>query len=338
MEFLKIDGSYGEGGGQILRSALALGCVTKKPILIENIRKNRKSPGLRPAHLAAVRLLARTCDAKVEGAYVGSTALKFTPRESINTKLQEDIGTAGSISLVLQALIPAVSLAGSKLELTIRGGTDVPWSPTANYTKHVLREAYSRIGINYTMDVKKRGYYPRGGGIVELTVEPAKKTRPIFLTQRLEKNAEILCTFSKLPQKQISNSVKLAEEILRKNGFCAQSKIVEEGAIDRGASILVYNYDSKSIVGTDELYSVDFGKKVAENFVAALGVDTNLADMLVTPLSVTEGLSIFTVRNISKHLQTNLYVTSKITGARYGVGKIEGGFEIRIEGLQAGIK
>jgi RNA 3'-terminal phosphate cyclase (ATP) len=163
VEILKIDGSFGEGGGQILRSATTLSCITKIPIQIENIRSNRKVPGLREQHLTAIKLLAKICNAKVEGLQIGSTSLKFIPNETQNMQLQENVGTAGSIPLILQAVIPAVSLTKKKLTLSITGGTDVPWSPTANYTKHVLSEVYSRIGINFSMKIQKRGYYPKGG-------------------------------------------------------------------------------------------------------------------------------------------------------------------------------
>ncbi|MEM3065463.1 MAG: RNA 3'-terminal phosphate cyclase [Candidatus Nitrosotenuis sp.] len=340
METLKIDGSFGEGGGQILRSALTLSCITKKPIQIENIRYNRKPPGLKPSHLATVRLLAKICKAQVEGMNVGSTSLKFLPGKIEDVRLKENVGTAGSIPLILQALIPAVSLANKHLELSITGGTDVPWSPTSNYTKFVLGEAYSRIGIDFAIDIKKRGYYPKGGGLVELTVKPAQKTKPISLTKRNQRNAKILCNYSKLPQTKIAESLDTVRSTLEKNQFAAQTEITQQDAPNSGASVLIYSFDSGSIVGADELfdYKAEFGKHAAANFVSSLAVDVNLSDMLVTPLSLTKGLSTFTVQRISKHLETNLYITSKITGCKYGVGKIEGGFEVRIEGSDTGIQ
>ena len=158
MDLLKIDGSYGEGGGQILRSAVTLSCISKTPIQLENIRSNRRVPGLRPQHLTAIKLLGKICNAEIQGLNVGSKSIKFIPNNLENKILTEDIGTAGSISLILQALIPAVSISKKSLELEIIGGTDVPWSPTSNYTKYVLGEAYSRIGINFSMDITKRGY------------------------------------------------------------------------------------------------------------------------------------------------------------------------------------
>ena len=174
MEPIRIDGGQGEGGGQIIRSAVTLSAITGRPVDIENIRKNRKNPGLRPQHLLGVKILSKICQARVEGLFVNSTSLKFFPSQGLNLDLQEDIGTAGSIPLILQVLIPAVSLMKNSLKLSIIGGTDVPWSPTSNYTKYVLTEALSRIGINFTSEIKRRGYYPRGGGLVETQIQEAR--------------------------------------------------------------------------------------------------------------------------------------------------------------------
>ncbi len=333
MDVLKIDGSFGEGGGQILRSAITLSCITRRPIQIDNIRNNRKVPGLRTQHLTVVQLLAKICDAKVEGLHAGSTSIRFFPNEVKNLQLKERVGTAASISLILQALIPAVSLAGKKLELSISGGTDVPWSPTTNYTKHVLAEAYSRIGIDFSLKIQRRGYYPRGGGLVDITVYPCREPHPLVLTKRTEKNAKLVCTWSGLDSDKILQSVENAKNILQRNDFFTQVQTVKEEALDRGASILVFGHDLSSINGADELFGEEFGKKSTTTFMEnTLGVDSNLSDMIVTPLSLTKERSVFTVKQLTKHLETNLYITSKITGSRYGIGKIEGGFEVRIEG------
>lgn len=334
MDVLKIDGSFGEGGGQILRSALTLSCITKTPIQIENIRHNRKTPGLKPGHLTAVKILAKICNAQVEGLQIGSTTIKFFPNEIHDMRLKENVGTAGSISLILQAIIPVVSLAKRKLELSITGGTDVPWSPTTNYTRYVLAEAYSRIGIDFSLDVKKRGYYPKGGGLVDLRVGPCQKINPLTTSKRIGKNAKIVCSYSNLEVNQISSYVEHIKDTLEKKEISTQIEISRENALDSGASVLVFSHDSSSIIGADELQEkkTEFGVKSASKFIDSLGVDSNLSDMLVTPLSLTKELSIFTVRDISKHLETNLYITSKITGCKYGIGKIDGGFEVRIQG------
>ena len=115
MDFIKINGEYGEGGGQIIRSAIVLSCITKQPIHLENIRKKRKVPGLRPQHLTAIKILKKVANAKVTGAEIGSTELKFIPGTIENLKLVEDVGTAGSISLILQVLIPVVAISQKNL-------------------------------------------------------------------------------------------------------------------------------------------------------------------------------------------------------------------------------
>lgn len=339
MDPLKIDGSHGEGGGQILRTALTLSCVTKRPIQIENIRHNRKVPGLRPSHLSTIKILGKICNAQMEGASVGSTSIRFAPGEIQDTKLTENVGTAGSISLILQAIIPAVSLAGKKLDLHITGGTDVPWSPTCNYTKHVLSEAYSRIGINYTMNIKKRGYYPKGGGQVELAIQPCQKIIPITLSKRTTRNAKILCSYSDVDVSIYINSI---ERALQQKEFLVESHTTSETALNSGASVLIWSSDLGSVTGSDDLFDPknksEFGKTATNSFIGCdLGVDTNLSDMIILPLAMTKELSIFTVKEITKHLETNLYITSKITGCKYGVGKIDGGYEVRIQASEASI-
>lgn len=335
MQLLEIDGSFGEGGGQILRSAATLSCITQTPIRVKNIRSNRKVPGLRPSHLAAVKILAKMCSAQVDGLAVGSTTVEFRPKQIEDVFLEENVGTAGSIPLIMQAIIP-LAVSGKKIEISITGGTDVPWSPTANYTKYVLAEAYSRIGISFTMKIQRRGYYPKGGGLVHLTVSPCSELAPTHLTKRTEKKAKIVCCYTDMDN-MISDSIDGAKKLLENNGFATSVEKSEEKANNPGASMLVFSHDPGSIVGADELLEPknksDFGKKSALEFANSdMGVDTNLSDMLVTPLSLCKELSVFTVPSISKHLETNLYITSKLTGCKYGIGKIDGGYEIRLQG------
>jgi RNA 3'-terminal phosphate cyclase (ATP) len=334
MDFIKIDGEFGEGGGQIIRTAITLSCITKQPIIIENIRKNRKIPGLKAQHITAIKILQKICDAKVEGAKMGSTNLKFIPGDVKSCNLIEDIGTAGSISLVLQVLIP-VAVCQKKLNLIIKGGTDTLWSPTIDYTQYVLREAYSRMGINFSIKLIKRGYYPKGGGEVNLDVLPSN-VKSISLNQRKTKNIKLICSFSNLPNELIKKLVEEIRKKLTEKKFIVETQINEENAIDSGASLLIFSDDEESIIGIDsifdkktERFNLDLESFTENN----LGVDERLADMLVLPASLTNEMTIFRVNNISKHLETNLFVTSKITGCKYGIGKLSDGFEVRIEGV-----
>ena len=335
MEFLKIDGEFGEGGGQIVRTAITLSCITKKPVNLENIRKNRKIPGLKPQHITAIKILQKICDATVKGNFIGSTNLKFIPGNVKEIKLKENVGTAGSISLILQVLIPVSAICQKKLELNIIGGTDVLWSPTIDYTRYILREAYSRLGIIFSIKLIKRGYYPKGGGEIKLEVLPSK-VKAISLIQRKTKKLKIFCSFSKLPEEKVNQQIfRIKSKLIEKN-FVIESIVRKEEGVDSGSSVVVFSIDDNSIIGIDSIYDKKTGKfnldldKIIKN---NLGVDENLVDMLVLPASLTNEMTIFRVPKISKHLETNLFVTSKITGCKYGIGKVKDGFEVRIKGV-----
>ena len=335
MDFLKINGGYGEGGGQIIRSAIALSCITKQPIHLENIRKNRKVSGLRPQHLTAITILQKIANAEVIGAEIGSTELKFIPGNIESLELVEDVGTAGSISLILQVLIPVVAISQKKIDLTIKGGTDVLWSPSIDYTQHVLKDAYSKMGIEFSVELSKRGYYPKGGGEINLQVYPSNIKSMSFL-KRKTNNVKLICTFSKLPVEIIENQIEEIEKKLTKENFIVETEIKNQEAIDSGASLLIYSIDEHSVIGIDALFDKKtqrFDVDVDKFIKNPLGVDENLADMIIVPASLGQKKTTFQVREITKHLETNLFVTSKIIGCKYGIGRINGGFEVIVEGI-----
>mgnify|MGYP000459918821 CR=1 FL=1 len=269
------------------------------------------------------------------GAEIGSTELKFIPGDIDSLELSEDVGTAGSMSLILQVLIPVVAISQKKLSLTIKGGTDVLWSPSIDYTQHVLKEAYSKMGIKFSIELIKRGYYPKGGGEIKLQVFPSK-LKSISFSKRNSKNVELICTFSKIAIEIIEREIQKIKNKLTDEDYKVKVEINNQEAIDSGASLLVYSIDENSIIGVDALFdkktqSFDLNfKKFVEN---PQGVDTNLADMLVVPASLCPGRTTFLVKEITKHLETNLFVTSKITGCKYGIGKLTNGFEVIIEGI-----
>ena len=336
MKFLEIDGSFGEGGGQIVRTAIALSCILNQPIKIENIRKNRKNPGLKPQHLTALKILKKICNSKQNNLKTGDMKLEFIPNNVQSLNLSENVGTAGSISLIIQVLIPVVAICKKKLILRIIGGTNVPWSPTIDYTQIILKEAYARMGIFFSIKIIKRGYYPKGGGIIELEVFPSKKLRSITLGKRKIKTAEIIGTHSKLPFDLINDQINDFKRELIKNGFSLKTLVKEEPSISSGASLLVSSIDDSSIIGIDSLFNhktkrfdIDLDNFIQNKF----SVDEHLADMLVLPASLASGVTIFQISKISKHLETNLFVASKITGCKYGIGKLKDGYEVRIEGI-----
>ncbi|MEJ2271827.1 MAG: RNA 3'-terminal phosphate cyclase, partial [Candidatus Bathyarchaeota archaeon] len=223
-----------------------------------------------------------------------------------------------------------------KLKLTIKGGTNVLWSPTIDYSQIVLRELYSKMGIDFSINVIKRGYFPKGGGIVELQVFPCEKINPVFLEKRSTRNVKLTCSYSKLPSELISNKVELIKKKLIENKFTVDTEIKEENTLDSGASLLISSIDTNSIIGIDSLFNLKqdkFDLDLDKFIHANHSVDEHLADMLVLPASLANGMTVFQVEKISKHLETNLFVASKITGCKYGIGKLNDGFEVRIEGI-----
>ncbi|MDY6779852.1 MAG: RNA 3'-terminal phosphate cyclase, partial [Halobacteria archaeon] len=182
---LKIDGSHGEGGGQILRTSLALSAVTGEAVEVHDVRAERETPGLKRQHLAVVDAIAEMSDADVEGDDEGSERVLFDPSEVTGGEYTVDVGTAGSVTLVAQSAILASVGADSTVELVIRGGTDVKWSPTYAYLEHVTLPLLETIGVEAESRLVRRGHYPEGGGEISLVVEPSYP-EPTRLTRRGE--------------------------------------------------------------------------------------------------------------------------------------------------------
>ena len=181
---IELDGSEGEGGGQILRTALGLAASTGQAFRIEGIRANRSRPGLAAQHLAAVQCVGKLCDARMEGAHLGSQTLVFEPCKAPSGDHVVHVGTAGSATLVLQAGLLASARAEGRVRLEVQGGTDVPSSPPASYYRLVLVPLLCRMGLDLKMDLVQRGFYPEGGGVVVATVSAPPSVDPLDLRAR----------------------------------------------------------------------------------------------------------------------------------------------------------
>jgi RNA 3'-phosphate cyclase len=165
---IEINGAIGEGGGQILRTATALSAITKIPCHIFNIRKGRKNPGLMTQHLLGLRALAELCNGKLEGDNLGSQEIKFYPGKIYKNRISINIPTAGSITLVLQSLIPPALFASSLVEINFDGGaTDTFFAPTIDHFRYVFLKILEKMGIKIDLEIIKRGYYPEGGAKVK---------------------------------------------------------------------------------------------------------------------------------------------------------------------------
>lgn len=344
-DLVKIDGSQGEGGGQILRTAISLSAISGKPIEVSNVRTNRANPGLRPQHMVGIRIIADLFHAKSENLKVGADWIRFSPSDKFKGgSLKFDIGTAGSIPLILMTVVPAVSLSNNSLQIEITGGTDVKASPTIDYIKHIVAKSYLSIGPEFSVDVLKRGYYPKGGGVVQCTIKPCKTPGTIELLGTGFLEPKIISVCSQLPahvaKRQISSAlVALEKKDIQCNNYTASI----ETSVSPGSSILVYSVSDFGLyIGGDSIGQLGkraeaVGTEAAMRFLDGMfgqaTVDPFLADMLVLPLALSKGRSRYRVARVTQHLLTNLHVVSKIVGCKYRIEQQQGGsYIVMIEG------
>ncbi len=216
MQIIEIDGSQGEGGGQILRTSLSLAAIYQKPVRIFNIRAGRKEPGLRPQHLQSVLVVSKLSGGAIEGAEIGSTQIRFTPGP-LPKRFSDliDTRTAGSISLIAQTIIPISIFGGVELDVEIRGGTEVPNSPTIDYLTKVVVPVYRELGVKIIVDLKRRGYFPRGGGVAMIHSSITTTPQPIQLVSKEKTNARILSASRNLPEHIAKRQGDSAIRVLR---------------------------------------------------------------------------------------------------------------------------
>jgi RNA 3'-terminal phosphate cyclase (ATP) len=342
---LTINGAYGEGGGQILRSAITLSAITGKALKVINIRANRRCPGLRPQHMHATRALAEIFNARVDNLKVGAEWIRFTPKldHFEGGEFKIDIGTAGSIPMILLTIIPALALSGKGLNFQIIGGTDVKMSPTTDYLRFVVYSAYRNLGINFTLEVHKRGYYPKGGGVVHAEIKPCKNLNSIDFLNRRYIEPKIASVCCQLPHHVGERQVSSALVRLERNGIhCRGYSSSVESSLSAGSSILVYSesefgpYAGGDSIGANNVSAERVGEEAANRFFeshrAKVPIDRFLADMLVIPLSLANGRSRYRISEVTEHLRTNLHVVRQIVGCTYRIMPADKSYIVMIEG------
>lgn len=336
--YLQIDGNYGEGGGQILRTTLSLSCLLGKPVEIFNIRKGRKIPGLQPQHLTAVNACKSISEAEVEGNKLQSLSLKFSPQQikggDFTFNVAEEKRSAGSTSLILQALFLPLSLAEQSSHITVLGGTHVPWSPPFDYLKEIFLPMAKKIGCQIDLRINKWGWYPKGGGEVHGVIHPTPKLRSLNLTDRGRLlNLTGISVVSNLPTSIAERQKNQGLRILKEKGFSPEINIVEAPSIGQGTFFFLKAEFENSEAGFGALGEIGKkAEKVAEEacqefleFIETkAAIDPHLADQLIPYLVLADGQSSFAVSRISKHLLTNIWVVKQFLPTKIAVEGKEG--------------
>jgi RNA 3'-terminal phosphate cyclase (ATP) len=342
---IEIDGSYGEGGGQILRTALAFSAILKRPVRVHHIRAGRKKPGLQPQHLKGVEALARMTEGQAEGVQIGSDTITFIPKNILSGDYKFDVGTAGSVTLLLQGLLLPLCLSQKSSRLTLVGGTHVPWSPPFHYLNEVLFPTLKSIGISVDADMKRWGWYPKGGGILHVEIKPVQEFKPVSLIDRgpLKKIRGLSAT-SHLPRhvgerqrdyalRRIEKELKMDPEVnvlhdVPANGPGSFFFLVaeSEGAIAGFSSLGERGKRAEEVAKE----AVDSLKEYVESDGC---IDPHLADQLIPFISLAKRNSLLTTTRITEHLLTNLWVVQHFLNVRI-LRRGEKGEEGRVDFIQ----
>ena len=321
---LTIDGSYGEGGGQILRTALALSLVTAKPFRIENIRAGRKNPGLLRQHLTAVNAATEISRAEVTGAAIGSRELTFAPGSVVSGNYAFAVGTAGSTTLVLQTVLPALLIASGKSKLILEGGTHNPFAPPFDFLEKAFLPLVNKMGPRVTAELDRPGFYPAGGGRMSVTIEPAAELDRLDLAARGEVRARrARAVVANLP---ISIAERELKVIARKLSW--PREYTEAESIERSpgpGNVVIIEIECEQVTevftgfGERGLRSEAVAEKAAQQARRYIGseaaVGEYLADQLLIPMSMAGGGS-FTTLPLSRHSTTNMEVIGRFLEVR----------------------
>jgi len=338
---IEIDGSI--GGGQVLRTAIGLSALTNEPVKITNIRTNREKakPGLRPQHIMGIKVAAEFCDAVVSGLKEGSTTIQFTPQGFEVTSKKIDIGTAGSVTLLIQTLLPILIFTERSVTLEIKGGTEVSWSPTVQYYKNVTFPILKKLGANLEIEIIKHGYYPKGGGLVKVSSKPTKKLRAWVCPSRGEIINLYIDSFCGSFLKGVAR--EQANSALKVFQFNYPEKKVsitygDSQTPSPGSSCTCYALCENSILGASSIGERGFmgekiGESAAEELVSSLKtgacLDKYMADQILPFLALAHGESAITIEGTTEHFLSNVSVIEKILPVKFNIK----GREVRVKGV-----
>jgi len=326
-----IDGSYLEGGGQILRTSVAMSAITGQPCRIENIRKGRPNPGLQPQHLKGLEAAAKICNAKTSGLSIGSETVEFFPGKIGGGEFFIDTETAGSVTLIMEALMPICLFAPRQCVLNVTGGTDVQWSPSIHYFKRTFLSSLEAFGLKegeeYDLSIKKYGFYPRGGGKVVLRTRPFSSFKKIDMTSRgkLRKVDVVSLTSSDLRKSCISErQIDGVEKIFAP---LAKRDVLYDDTLSPGSSIFINAIFENCRMGFSALgkrgkKAEDVGEEAAKELKGQMAshacFDENMADQIIPYMALAGGSKI-SVAKVTNHCRTNIWVIEKFLPVKFDV-------------------
>jgi len=319
-----IDGSYGEGGGQIVRTACALSAITSVPVRIRNIRKNRKNPGLARQHVLGLRALARLCGGCLSGDSLGSTEITLVPGGISAASLDVDIETAGSITLLLQTLLLPAFFAPETVRIGFHGGaTDTFFAPVFDYFRFVFVNILERLGLKCETEIMRRGFYPRGGAEVGALVTPGRISNWRCAGRGHLRQIRILSGASEIlrPRRVAERQAEAAEKTLGPGAGVTVESVAEYfQASSAGSTITIIGDFENTAIGADSLGSpgkraesvgAEAARMFLDEFNSNACLDSHAADQVLPYLALAGGESSFTVSRVSKHTETNIWVINQ---------------------------
>ena len=335
---IKIDGSMGEGGGQILRTSLALSAITGKPFTVEKIRANRQKPGLMRQHLTGVEAVTQICNARVVGASLNSQSLEFIPSKILGGKFMFSIGTAGSTNLIFQTVLYPLLYADKPSTVVISGGTHNDMAPPFDFIQKSFLPILNTMGASVSLELVQAGFYPAGGGSIKITIDPAVRWKSISILERGKLlNEKIVGIICRLPETIIEREVKEIRK-LSKKAFLAV-EIIEFKSQSAGNLIMIQQeneYITNVFTGfgniklsAEKVAEMVFNEYSAFNKTEA-PVGEYLADQLLLPMALAgKGEMIITERSL--HFDTNIEVIQKFLDVKFKIEKLKtGGFHVKI--------
>ncbi|MGE5339346.1 MAG: RNA 3'-terminal phosphate cyclase [Gemmatimonadota bacterium] len=334
---LDIDGAWGEGGGQLVRTAVALAAITHTPIRVRNVRAARRPAGLAPQHLAAVRAAASLCRATATGVELRATSFDFVPGDIVAGEFHFDVGTAGSITLLAQALLPVMLRAPARCRITLLGGTDVRAAPPFDYFRHVLLAHLAALGVAIDCELRRRGYFPRGGGMADLTTTPARPRAHRFEALHAVRTIEG-CAHSDHLDAHVAT--RMADAARARLHLPARIAIeVDAAAACAGGAITLWSRDGGATLGAGqvaqrgvraETLGDAVGVELAADLAGGAGLDIHAADQLLVWLALAAGESSFTTREVTQHARTAMWLIRQFLPVDFDVEPAGGLSRVRV--------